>query len=213
MEFEYELIEKIKPRPGVFLGEPSITRLQSFLNGYATALYDYEISNEIDALLPLPFWFFHEYVARRYNFNGSISGWRNMILKQVNSEEEGLNLFFELFDEFKQLKAEALQRSVINQECLDFHYSNKYAPKRLTGSSFDKAEPLYKDAIEIYYAKLSRNIGYIGLVRNEKGIEFIREIYKTENEILNYFEICFGNLIHWQIQKFNNICFQSKYIV
>jgi hypothetical protein len=136
-----------------------------------------------------------------------------MILKQVNSEEEGLNLFFELFDEFKQLKVETLQSSVINQESLDFHYNNKYSPKRLTGGSFDRAEPLYKDAIEIYYAKLSTNIGYIGFVRNEKGIEFIREIYKYENEILYYFQICFGNSIHWQIQKSDNISFQCKCIV
>ncbi len=143
MEYEYKLIEKIKSRPVLFLGEPSITNLQSFLIGYATALYDYEIPNKIVTLLPLPFWFFHEYVARCYNFIESTSGWKNMILKQVNGEEEGLKLFFELFDEFKQLKVETLQSSVI----------------------------------------------------------------------LNYFQMCFGESIHWQIQKFDNISFQSKCIV
>ncbi len=213
MDYEYKLIEKIKSRPGLFLGEPSITNLQFFLTGYATALSDYEIPYEIDALLPLPFWFFHEYVARCYNFNESTSGWINMILKQVNSEEEGLYLFFELFDEFKQLKVETLQSSVINHESLDFHYSNQYSPKRLTGSSFDRAEPLYKDVIEIYCAKLSTNIGYLGFIRNENGIEFIREIYKYESEILNYFQICFGDSLHWQIQKFDNISFHGKCII
>lgn len=213
MEYEYKLLETIKLRPGSFLGKPSITNLQFFLNGYATALSDYEIPNEIDALLPLPFWFFHEYVARCYNFNESTSGWINMILKQVNSEEEGLYLFFKLFEEFKQLKVETLKSSVINQESLDFHYSNQYSPKRLTGSSFDRAEPLYKDVIEIYYAKLSTNIGYVGFIRNENGIEFIRKIYKYENDILNYFQLCFGNSLHWQIQIFDNADFQGKYIV
>ncbi len=211
MEYEYELIDKIKSRPVLFLGEPSITNLQAFLLGYATALYDYKIPNKIDVLLPLPFWFFHEYVARYYNFNESTSGWKNMILNQVNDEEEGLNLFFQLFDEFKQLKVEALHSSLINEEGLDFHYSNIYSPKR--ESSFDRTEPLYNDTIEIYYAKLSANIGYIGFVRNKEGIEFIRKIYKYENEILYYFQICFGEAIHWQDQKIDHISFQGKYIV
>ncbi len=213
MDYEYKLIEKIKSSPGLFLGEPSITKLHSFLVGYGTALYDYKITNEIDDLLPLPFWFFHEYVARCYNYNESTSGWINMILKQVNSEEKGFNHFIKLFDEFKQLEIETLQSSVINQECLEFHYNNKYSPKRLTGGSFDRAEPLYKEAVKIYYAKLSTNIGYIGFVQNEKEIEFIREIFKDEREILDYFQICFGNSIHWQTQKSSNISFQCKYIV
>ena len=212
MEFEFELIEKIKPRPALFLGELSISKLRAFLDGYGTAVYDYNIADS-KTIQPLPFSFFHEYVAHRYGFYESTSGWLNMILKQVNSEEAGLTLFFELFNDFKHLKIESLYSCVITQEHLDFHCNDKYSPKQLIGDKCDVEIPLYQNVQKIYYANLSNNFGYIGFVETEKEYELFQKIYKTKKDITDYWQCCFGSSLVWQNQKYDSMIFSNKHVV
>ena len=54
----YEILDLIKIRPAMYIGDHSITALYSFLNGYSMALNRLSIEDHTDTLLPLPFWFF-----------------------------------------------------------------------------------------------------------------------------------------------------------
>ena len=212
MEFEFELIEKIKPRPALFLGELSVSKLRAFLHGYGAAIDDYNIKNP-RTIQPLPFWFFHEYVARRYGFFESTSGWLNMILKQVNSEEEGLALFFELFNDFKHLKIESLYSCVITQKHLDFHCDDKYSPKQFIGDKHDIGIPIYQNVQKIYYACLSNHIDYISFVETEKEYKIRTVIYETKKDITEYWQSCFGDSLVWQNQKYDSMVFNKKRVI
>lgn len=44
---------------------------------------------------------FHEWIKNHYNYDYSTSWWCNMILENSKDEEEGLNIFFELLEKFK----------------------------------------------------------------------------------------------------------------
>lgn len=204
MGFEFKLIEKIRSRPAMFLGDLSITKLKVFIDGYIFAINDYNIADS-KTIQPLPFCFFHEYVACCYNFYESTSGWLNMILTQVDNEEEGLALFFKLFDEFKQIKFEEIFSCEINQLHLEFHNNNECAPKSLSDNNFDIIKPLYQNPQKIYYVKLSNNIGYVGFVEIENKYVFIKEIYKTKGDIISYWQCCFGDSLTWQNQEYEKI--------
>jgi hypothetical protein len=93
-----ELIEKIRPRPELYLGERSVSALWHFLAGYHLGLRgNAQVSVELSPRAKE----FHDWVAYRLHFLESTTGWRQMILKRTNDEAAGLNYFFELFDEYR----------------------------------------------------------------------------------------------------------------
>lgn len=64
MTDEYALIEKLRARPGMYLGTNSITALWHFINGFRFALL--ENGREKRGLFPLDFSFMHEYAYMLY---------------------------------------------------------------------------------------------------------------------------------------------------
>lgn len=109
-EYLYEMLEKIKQRPGMFLGKTSITRLRAFLDGY--------MSSREDLGLPptqqeLEFNQFQDWIQTRFKITSS-HGWDSIILFYSVDETEALNNFFELFEQFR--KGESAAREEINQE-------------------------------------------------------------------------------------------------
>ena len=204
----------MRTRPALYLGSFSVTNLQSFLNGYQTALCDLDIKENIqDTLIPLPFWFFHEYVASRFGYCASTSGWCNMILDQTaHDEEKGLQLFYTLFDEFMQLKVSKCFTANLNASNITHHVSDKFAPRRMTGKHFDIAEPLYRNAISVLYAELKNNAkhkSYVGVIYTDAESIVERKLYKSEKDILAYFENCFGNVV-WEEQNQKKIPLNEK---
>lgn len=97
-EYLYEMLQRIKQRPGMYLGRCSITRLRSFLDGYMDARQD--------LCLPLTeqeqeFGGFQEWVQKRFNINSNHS-WDSIILFYSADEREALSTFFELFEAFRK---------------------------------------------------------------------------------------------------------------
>jgi len=87
----------IRPKPGLYLGEKSITRLDSYLHGIFFAL-------GLDGMILRDshrFELFHDWVASRLGFYESTSGWCSMILSQSANEEEALERFYLLLDEYQ----------------------------------------------------------------------------------------------------------------
>jgi len=77
MEYSiYELLEKISVRTGMYIGEQKLENLMSFLAGYHFAM---DFVGAIDISQPA-FSGFHNWIAAKYGFYESTSGWANMIL-------------------------------------------------------------------------------------------------------------------------------------
>jgi hypothetical protein len=94
----YEIIEKIRVRPGMYIGRSSVSVLFDFLVGYKTARRELGIKlteEEADFCEH-----FHEFVEQRYNLHTSNS-WAKIIMLYCHDEKVGLENFFKLFDEFK----------------------------------------------------------------------------------------------------------------
>jgi hypothetical protein len=93
------LLEVIRERPAMYLGQRSLSALSQYLQGYWMALS----VHGIQCAFPLP-QDFHDWVAYRLHFYESTSGYRNMILKRVPDESAALDRCFELLDEHKNRK-------------------------------------------------------------------------------------------------------------
>ena len=96
-EYLYDLLKKIRQRPGMYLGRASITRLRMLLMGYSMARGELGIGLTQQER---EFAGFQEWVMQRYRVN-STRGWDDIILSQTQDESSALNLFFNLFEEFK----------------------------------------------------------------------------------------------------------------
>jgi hypothetical protein len=109
-EYLYEMLEKIKQNPGIFLGKYSITRLRAFLDGYMSSREDLGLpptQQEIE------FNQFPDWIQTRFKITSS-HGWDSIILFYSADEREGLNNFFELFEQFRN--GESATRKEVNQE-------------------------------------------------------------------------------------------------
>lgn len=95
MEF-YELIQKIKQRPALYLGKPSIEHLQVFLEGYLFARRQLNIKLTEQEQ---HFEGFQEWIENKFNQKETQS-WTKIILFYSQDEQKALFRFFDLFDEF-----------------------------------------------------------------------------------------------------------------
>ena len=129
MDSYYTLLNKIRERPGLYLGKKSLTLLTSFLNGYdlgvdvgtwetSTGLdffenYDKATKSQIIASRNIDyahtFHLFNEFVYAHYDCAPIVEGVKIssgsksaacLILERCNSEEEAFDTYFELYDEF-----------------------------------------------------------------------------------------------------------------
>ncbi|XWK90485.1 MAG: hypothetical protein U7127_10665 [Phormidium sp.] len=95
-EYLYDLLERIKQRPGMYLGKSSITRLRMLLDGYGMARMELglprtEQEQEFNG--------FQEWIQERFNIT-SCHGWDSIILFYSADERDALDKFFELFEKF-----------------------------------------------------------------------------------------------------------------
>jgi hypothetical protein len=97
----YDVLDAIRKKPGMYIGEPSLQRLHDFLGGYSAGLGRVRFSLKDTA----DFHRFHDWVAQRLGFYESTSGWCNMIRDKSTSEADALQKFFLLLDEFRKESA------------------------------------------------------------------------------------------------------------
>lgn len=97
----YGILDSIGKKPGLYLGTPSINRLQSYIVGYNDGLgrVGFAVQGNAD------FHRFHDWVARRLGFGESTSGWCNMIRDVSTDEADAFRRFFVLLDEFRKESA------------------------------------------------------------------------------------------------------------
>lgn len=92
----YELIEGIKKRPGMYLGTSSITNLDMVLRGRNLALKEVGLA---PAEQEREFIGFQAWIEEKYWIKSGQS-WAKIILFYSMDEQEALERFFELFEEY-----------------------------------------------------------------------------------------------------------------
>ena len=97
LEF-YDLIRNIQKRPAMYLGQPSISHLRTFLAGYFFARHQLE-QPETDQ--EKHFSEFQTWVQQRFKVTSSQS-WDKVILFFSQDDQKALEQFFELLEEFSQ---------------------------------------------------------------------------------------------------------------
>jgi hypothetical protein len=96
-EFLYDILAGIQKRPEMYLGNCSISRLRSYLDGYCGSRTDFG--------LPMTrqeeeFAGFQDWIQARYKIT-SAHGWDQIILFYSCDEKDALDRFFQLLDEFR----------------------------------------------------------------------------------------------------------------
>ena len=91
-----EIINIIRVRPVMCLGEHSITLLHSLLVGYAWAVEDCTDLDDVSPPLGQLTW----HLTHKYHILDAL-GWSGILLSRTNgNEEEALSLFWEEWDDF-----------------------------------------------------------------------------------------------------------------
>jgi hypothetical protein len=93
----YEILQRIKARPSMYLGSPSILNLKSFLIGYWYARSELKISRTEQEQ---DFENFQDWIQEKFNVE-STQSWAKIILFYSQDEREALNNFFKWLEEFQ----------------------------------------------------------------------------------------------------------------
>ncbi|MEB3179316.1 MAG: hypothetical protein VKL59_09830 [Nostocaceae cyanobacterium] len=109
----FEILEKIKAKPGMYLGRPSVSDLFMFLVGYEFARSELgiETTEEDDDF----YGEFQPWLQKKLNIT-TVSSWSKMIMLYCHDEKAGFEYFFRLLDEFKN-RDKNLDRDRVNERC------------------------------------------------------------------------------------------------
>jgi hypothetical protein len=109
----YDLLERIRKRPSMYLGQASITHLRACLSGYNLARRELGISaTEQDQR----FLEFQDWIRQKFRVTSEQS-WDKIILFYSEDERSALEQFFQMWEEFCSLPVEsATQESLVSTE-------------------------------------------------------------------------------------------------
>jgi hypothetical protein len=109
----YDLLERIRKRPSMYLGQASITHLRACLSGYNLARRELGIAaTEQDQ----SFLEFQDWIRQKFRVTSEQS-WDKIILFYCEDERGALEKFFQLWEEFCGLRIEATtQESPVTTE-------------------------------------------------------------------------------------------------
>ncbi|MEC0264523.1 hypothetical protein [Paenibacillus anseongense] len=191
----------IKEKPSLYLGKKSITRLLGFITGFSHAEYVYKIIEDNSMLFPLPFHFFHEFVSVKLGYFESTSGWYNMIFKKNNHDEEtSFDEFFQLYEEFINIKIQTCESAILTEENKHFLIHDQFTPKRVVG--FDErgnslVEPCFSAPEQLFLIGISNNLGYIRVIMTKKDCILVFKFSKEKKKSKEYFHKYFGDNLSW----------------
>ena len=104
----YQVLDRIRERPGMYLGEYKITLLSAFIDGFFMACNGG--TKEVPS-----FDGFNDYVGGYYGKH-TTAGWKNLILSDhFGSEEEALRQFYVLLDAFRAMSNAPSSRGIVHR--------------------------------------------------------------------------------------------------
>ncbi|WP_448271779.1 hypothetical protein [Nostoc sp. DSM 114160] len=138
---------------------------------------------------------YHDWVARYYKWNESTAGWKNIILQEVGDEAKACDVFFELFELFKQRFPVPKYRVFLNQNhkytgaiyrriCIDGIEKDLDPPKEIRIVQYTTDAGFYR--FDVSQAGEITEIGYFEtekLLMEQVNIEF--QVSLDEWETLN----------------------------
>lgn len=187
---EYELIDMPRMRTAMYIGCLSPTHLQSFLFGCSSSLFGYISKKDRDIKPEEPkFYRFFDWVANKFNYSESTSGWAYMIEDQREDKEEALDLFYELLDEYRGIKHQEIAKIKFNHEDKIDRSWRGYSRLKKVRGTFD--EVFKPSPHEIMIRQMNYNGNWFQMVaKNENNdilftwnSEGLEEVYKRANEI------------------------------
>jgi hypothetical protein len=155
----YTMLDKIRQRPAMWIGETSITSLHTFIHGYEMALNDERETQP-------PFSGFNDFVGRFYG-KYTTAGWKNLILNDHNgNEEEALTRFYELLDDYREKPNKPDARKIIlrllHVAMLDFRAENEHERQKQVADLLHHVPTSLQNAIyggiDIWYDNILQDI-------------------------------------------------------
>lgn len=186
----YEILEKIKHRPGMYLGAENLSYLSRFISGYHWGLR--ETGYRYEQLYPLPFpELFVSYCKIKYQETRNV-GFETMILDEYKqNEKKALWRFFEILDEFKQsAEITACEICELSKDNISFHLTDNHVIKK--GVYRDGSwvlQPAYVGVERLYHITLSYGADLLIPESEDKNIHgnLLYHVHE-EKSALNIFE-------------------------
>ncbi len=191
------MIEKIRKKPGLYIGGNNITALWHFLNGYRFGQEsDVENCNE---LFPLNFRFMGEFTRIQLNSGNRVVGWCHNILDFCNGDEEkAFDKFFELYDEFNRLGMKGYWKAVLNEQNIRWNNSMEHGyAMRENGK-----EPIFKNPSVVYVIALTIP-AYMLVIETSECVRIDPELFSDKKVNAQSgapfsLESYFGKIISWE---------------
>jgi len=109
----FEILSKIKAKPGLYIGRPSVSDLFIFLAGYKTARRELGIEPTAEEMKF--YQQFHQFVESKYNLHTS-NAWAKIILLYCPDEKQGFERFFQLLEEFQKLYSQEIHANGVEEK-------------------------------------------------------------------------------------------------
>lgn len=205
----HRMIRKIQTRPGMYIGSNTITSLEHFLDGYQAAERDFGVGVCRNGnLFPPDFYYMHNFADFRLQTECLCAGWRHNILTYCHGDEEkALNLFFDLYQEFRQLKVKRYWKAVLTKE--NIAWNDKM--KRCYSVREHGPEPVYKNPIAVYALELTIPVCMLA-VETTSEVLTERQFFSSADEAKGNHsgaEIYFGKIDTWEEAEANNLYFNK----
>lgn len=184
-----DFLDAIKKRPLAFIRKKYITYLETLINGYFIGRRASQIYST--RLFPLDFWFMHEFARIKYNESSSCMGWCSIILNNCNGDKEtAFDRFFEIYDEFRQLRMTECVKYALTEDNIDYNNSMEHC----CSMSADGKKPVFSNPLAVYLAELTDNTGWIMVVETYNQIKSEHRIFGSREKAVECAEIYFGRL-------------------
>lgn len=205
----HRMIRKIQTRPGMYIGSNTLTSLEHFLDGYQAAERDFGVGVCRNGnLFPPDFYYMHNFADFRLQTECLCAGWRHNILTYCHGDEEkALNLFFDLYQEFRQLKMKRYWKAVLTKE--NIAWNDKM--KRCYSVREHGPEPVYKNPIAVYALELTIPVCMLA-VETTSEVLTERQFFSSADEAKGNHsgaEIYFGKIDTWEEVEANNLYFDK----
>ena len=205
----HRMIRKIQTGPGMYIGSNTLTSLEHFLDGYQAAERDFGVGMCRNGnLFPPDFYYMHNFADFRLQTECLCAGWRHNILTYCHGDEEkALNLFFDLYQEFRQLKMKRYWKAVLTKE--NIAWNDKM--KRCYSVREHGPEPVYKNPIAVYALELTIPVCMLA-VETTSEVLTERQFFSSADEAKGNHsgaEIYFGKIDTWEEAEANNLYFNK----
>lgn len=202
-----DMINTIRKRPGMFLGNNSITALWHFLNGYQAA--ERELGVWQGKLFPLRFKYMSEFTNIRLECHNNL-GWYSHILTFCNGDEKkALDMFFDLYDEYKQIGMRRYWKAVLSEENIQWNNSMEHG----VSIKNNKKKPMFMDPVAVYVIELTIS-AYILAVKTLNYIklepQFFQSLESAKSGMIPFSaQTYFGEINSWEEVEGSNIVFEK----